>query len=174
MLKSLQLKKDYLLIGATLLLLLISYRFAFKNTIDAWEVNYQLKAQLAHSSDIGYQPEYLERKNKNLETIFKSYKVDTISFRNNAVSTISLLAEKENVKLIDVPVQDIAYLTDRSIIQKLNFEGDFFGLTSLVNRLESTKDIGFIRSINWKKVETHGSTQEKKAIILELFMEIAK
>src|SRR5260221_6065529 len=131
MLKQLPLKKEYLLIAAAIVLLLLSYQLAFKKTIEAWQINKHLKAQLFEATNLSYQPAYLERKNKNLTNIIGHYKTDTVAFRSNIISTISSIAEKENVKLSEVPVRDPLYDTDQFIIQKLNFEGSFFALTKV-------------------------------------------
>lgn len=98
MLKQLPLKKEYLLIIATIVLLLLSYKLAFKATFEAWQINRALKTQLIQTNDLSYQPGYLERKNINLSKVINLYKADTVAFRNNSISNISVIAEKENVK----------------------------------------------------------------------------
>jgi len=174
MLKQIPFKKEHLLIGGIAFLLLIGYRFAFKNTIEAWQNNKQLRIQLSQNTGISYQPGYLERKSKNIETILQLYKADTITFRNNVINIASLIAEKENVKLIEVPAQNVSYTTGRSIIQMLNFEGDYFSLTKVFHRLERTNGIGIIRSANWERHDLHSNSQESKKLVLEIYLEVAK
>ena len=173
MLKQLPFKKDYLLIIATGLLFFISYKLAFKETYAAWDTNKQLNKQLQQNTDVSYQPQYLERKNTNLNNVINLYKVDTVTYRNNSISTISIIAEKENVKLSGVPLQDPFYHTDNFIIQKLDFEGDFFSLTKLLYQLQQTKGIGIIRSLAYKLNNDHGTTDKSK-LMLEVYLQIAK
>lgn len=174
MLKQLPLKKDYLLITAIGLLFFVSYKLAFKETYVAWNTNKQLKKQLQQNTDISYQPQYLERKNTNLNNVIDLYKVDTVTYRNNSISAISIIAEKENVKLSEVPLQDPFYHTDNFIIQKLDFEGDFFALTKLLYQLEQTRGIGIIRSLAYKLGSEYGNTSDSKKLILEVYLQITK
>ena len=174
MLKRLPIKKTYVLIGASVLLLLLSYQLAFKKTVEAWQINKRLKSQLNQSADLSIQPAYLERKNNNLTKIINSYKTDTVAFRSNILSTISMIAEKENVKLSEVPLQDPLYHTDHFIIEKLNFEGSFFALTKVLNRLLATNGIGIIRSITYRVIGLHSSAEASRQLVMEVFLEATK
>ncbi|MDB5002080.1 MAG: hypothetical protein JWQ34_305 [Mucilaginibacter sp.] len=173
MLDKLPIKKDHLLVAGAVLLLLLCYKLAFKNTIEAWQTHAQLNNQLAQATDISIQPDYLQRKNINLNKVINLYKADTIAFRNNSISKISIIAEKENVKLSEVPLQDPFFHTDKLIIQKLNLEGDYFALTKTVNILRSTAGIGIIRSISYKLTRAKGNSDDKK-LIADVYLEIAK
>jgi len=57
---------------------------------------------------VNFQPGYSERKSANISRILNMYKVDTVNYRSNIISKISSIAEKENVKLSEVPVEDPA------------------------------------------------------------------
>ncbi|MCC8427237.1 hypothetical protein [Mucilaginibacter sp. UR6-11] len=166
-------KKDYLLILAAIVLLLVCYEFAFKTTIDAWQTHVQLNNQLKQATNLGIQPDYLQRKNLNLDKIIDLYKADTASFRSNSINKISIIAEKENVKLSEVPLQDPVFSTDKLIIQKFYLEGDYFSLTKTLNTLQSTTGIGLIRSTSYKLTRGRGNFGDKK-LIAEVYLEIAK
>jgi len=174
MLKQIPLKKEYLLIAASIVLLLLCYQLAFKKTIAAWQLNMQLKSQIAQASDISYQPAYLERKNNNLSKIISRYKTDTVTFRSNTISAISSIAENENVKLSEVPLQDPQYHTDLFIIQKLNFEGSFFALTRVFNQLQATCGIGAVRAATYRVTGAGSSANGEKKLVLEVYLETVK
>ena len=174
MLKQIPVKKEYLLIAASIILLLSCYELAFKKTIEAWQTGKQLKAQAAQAADLSYQPAYLERKNDNLSNIINRYKTDTVDFRSNLISTIASIAEKEDVKLSEVPIQDPLYHTDQFIIQKLKFEGDFFALTKMYGQLLATKGIGVPRSAVFKVLEIRSSTDNVKKLVMEVYLEAVK
>jgi hypothetical protein len=174
MLKQIPIKKEYLLIAASIVLLLLCYQLAFKKTIEAWQVNKQLKSQIAQAADLSYQPAYLERKNKNLSKIIALYKTDTVTFRSNTISVISSIAEKENVKLSEVPLQDPLYNADQFIIQKLNFEGSFFALTKVLNRLQITSGIGVVRATTYKVTGIRSGVDDVKKLVLEVYLETVK
>lgn len=174
MLKQLPIKREYVLIAASILLLIISYRLAFKKTMEAWQERSRLKKELSQSAGVALQPAYLNRKNHNIDQIINLYKTDTVAFRSNAISAIASIAEKENVKLSEVPTQDPVYHTDKLIIQKLDFEGDYFALTRMLNDLQSTKGIGVCRSATFKVLITRTSIVEVKKLVLEVYLETVK
>jgi len=171
MLKQLPVKKEYLFVASVIILLLIGYQFAFKKTLEAWQISRQLKAQIAQAADLSIQPAYLDRKNANLSKIIGFYKTDTVAFRSNMINTISSIAEKENVKLSEVPLQDPLYRSAKFIIQKLSFEGDFFALTRVLNQLEKTKEIGVLRSVAFRKPKSNANDNNAGKLALDVYLE---
>ena len=172
MFKQLPFKKIYLLIGGTMILLITCYLLAFEKTLAAWHLNSNLRHQLNQSADIATAPQYQGRKNANLKKIIDLYSADTIDFRSNILNKISSIAEQENVKLTEVPVRDPLYQNDHFIIQRLNFEGDYFSLIKITNQLQSTKDIGIIRAITLKKLIDPSNSQRLPKLVLEVYLEI--
>jgi hypothetical protein len=174
MLKQLPFKKEYLLVVAALLLALVSYQLAFKKTIEASQLNSQLKKRLAQSTDVRYQPGYLERKNNNLSDLVSHFKADTIGLRNNILNTISTIAEKENVKVSEVPPLDPVYLTDKYVIQKLNLEGDYNGLEKVIYQIQSTAQIGFLRAVTFKIIQSPSLHGNLNKLTLEISLELIR
>jgi len=174
MLKQVPIKKEYLLIAAAIALLLLCYQLAFKKTVAAWQINKQLKEQIAQASDLSYQPAYLERKNNNLSKIIGRYKTDTVTFRSNTISAISSIAEKEGVKLSEVPLQDSIYHNDQFIIQKLNFEGSFFALTKVLNQLHAANGVGVVRAAAYKVTSLRSGAVHSKKLVLEVYLETVR
>ena len=174
MFKKLPIKKDYLLLAGALLLLVISYQLAFKRTVEAWQLHNSLKKQLSQGQDLQDQPAYLERKSHNLDQIINLYKTDTTTFRSNAISVIASIAEKQNVKLSEVPTQDPIYHSDTFIIEKLDFEGDYFALTRVFNQLQSTANIGMPRSATFRAVKVKPGEDDGKKLVMEVYLETVK
>ena len=170
--KRLPVNMNYLLIAGTVLLLVICYELAFKQTIEAWSAHSQLKQQVTLGSDISLQPSYLNRKNSNLDKIIAAYTQDSVTFKNNVVNVIAALADRQKVKLTIIPSDDVLYHTPLFIIQKLSLEGSFFDLLKLTDTLQRTRNIGIIRSASWKIKKTIGENQKSQKVILELYMEI--
>jgi len=168
MIKPGQIKKEYLLLAASLVMLIICYQLALKKTIEAWHEHKQLTSKLAQSSNLNFQPGYSERKNANISRILNLYKADTINFRSNIISRISSIAEKANVKLYEVPVEDPALHNSKLIVQSLAFEGDYFALIKTLNELQKTSGIGMIRSIDIKSVENHFNENASKKLTLTI------
>jgi hypothetical protein len=174
MLKQLPIKKEYLLLAASVLLLIISYQFAFKRTLNAWQLHNRLNKQLSQSVNMQDQPSYLERKAHNLDQIIDLYKTDTTIFRSNTISAIASIAEKENVKLSEVPIQDPVYNNNTFVVQKLDFDGDYFALTKMLSDLQSAKGLGVPRSAAFKSVRAKANEEDSKKLILEVFLETVK
>lgn len=174
MLKQLANKNEYLLAAGTALLFFLCYQLAFKATIEAWNLNRQLRAQQVSAGGMSYQPEYLVRKNTNLDTIIAHYKVDSVTWRNYAISTVALEAEKLNVKLSAVPAQGDLFQTDKYSIQRLGFEGDFFHLVKLLRQLQHIHDIGYVRSVTLKTRELRSGRDISAQLYMELYLEVIK
>jgi hypothetical protein len=174
MFKHLPIKKEYLLLTGSLLLLVISYELAFKRTLEAWQLHSRLKKQLTEATSLRDQPAYLERKNHNLDQIIDLYRTDTTTFRSNAISAIASIAEKEHVKLSEVPTQDPTYHSGSFIIQKLDFEGDFFALTKMYSQLQTARGIGVPRSAAFRVVRLRAGDQDSKKLVLEVYLEAVK
>jgi len=173
MFRQLPIKKNHLLIAAAAILFLFCYQLAFKRTLEAWQANKQLQTKIAAAADVSYQPAYVQRKNANLDKIIALYKTDTTALRSSIVSAIGALAEQNQVKLSEVPVQNPLYHTDRFIIQKLGFEGDFFSLIKMLNKLQALKGIGIIRSAGFKATEIRAGNKQGKKLTLEVYLETA-
>jgi hypothetical protein len=174
MFKHLPIKKTYLLPAAAIILLLLGYQLAFKNTLNALQVNQTLTEKLARSTSLAYQPEYVQRKNNNLSQLLELYKADTTQLRSNIINAVALIAENEHVILTGVPMEDVSFHTDHFIIEKLEFEGDFFSLLKLSNKLQASKGIGLVRSETFKKVIDRSHTDLVNRLVLEVYLEIYK
>ncbi len=174
MFKQLPFKKEYLLVAGSVILVVISYQLAFKRTIEAWQLHGRLKKELELAAGVVNQPAYLERKNYNLGQIINLYKTDTTTFRSNTISAIASIAEKENVKLSEVPTQDPIYHSDSFLVEKLDFEGDFFALCKVFDRLESEKNIGVPRSALFKVVRFKPGEESSRKLVMEIYFEAAK
>jgi hypothetical protein len=169
-----KLNHTYISIATGLILAFASYQFAFKNTIVAWQINHQLKDSLNRFANITYQPDFLKRKNENLNQLLNKYKADTVTLRNNIINSIAIVADKMNVKLAGVPVEDKDFHTNYFIVEKLDFEGSYFDLCKMVNALQTTPNIGYIRSASWKVTKKRTADAEQKKLTLEIYLEVIK
>ena len=74
----------------------------------------------------------------------------------------------------EVPLQDPLYHTDHFIIQKLDFEGDFFALTKVFNQLQATSGIGVVRAVSYKVIGLRSGENDGKKLELEVYLETVK
>jgi hypothetical protein len=173
MLKSPNINPKYLVIAGSIVLILICYQLAFKKTIEAYQSNRILKARLEQSSDLTYQPGYLNRKSKNLDLVLSRYQLDSASLRNNILSQVSKIAETEQVKLSGVPTDDPLLHTGQFIIQRVDFEGSYTGLIKTLNHVESHEVKSIARSLILKNKKTDRENPSDK-LVLNLFLETNK
>jgi len=174
MFKNLTIKKDYLLVAGVVLLLIISYEVAIKRTVDAWRLHNRLTRQLAQTADLSYQPGYLERKKRNLDSIVRNFRVDTALMRSNVINTLSREAEKSGVKLSGVPDQDPSFSTAAFIVQQMEFKGDFFALLTLLNKLSHEKELGYIRTVRIRAPKPGVPGTDTRQLTMQLYIEIAR
>jgi len=172
MLKYWPFKKDYLLVLVVVILALAGYKLAFRYTLEAQNLNKQFREQLAQQHNVTEQPGYTDRKNANLDRIINFYRVDTITYRSNAINTIALMADRNNVKFVNAPVPDKSYRTEKYMLQKLSFSGDFFSLLKLLNQLQAASGTGMIRSCTFRVPSRRDTPGAADGILLEVFLEI--
>lgn len=172
MLKYWPFKKVYLLVLGTVLLVFTGYELAFKHTLDARNVNGQLREQLAQQNNATEQPGYTDRKNANLDRIIGLYHADTVTYRSSAINAIAFLAEKNNVKFVSAPVQDKGYHMDKYILQKLTFSGDYFSLLKLLNELHGANGTGMIRSCAFRVPSRQDMALANGKVLLDVFFEV--
>jgi hypothetical protein len=169
--RSLPLKKEFYLPFSCLFLLLTGYQLAFKKTIEAWQLHNRLSRQITEAVSFSYLPAYEQRKRTNLDKLLHFYHADTLNYRSNALARIAAIAEKQQVKLSDVPLQDPLYRTGQTLIQNLRFEGNYFALERAGNEMEATPDIGVLRSLTYKITLVRTPTTEKRTLSLDIFLE---
>ncbi|MGF7073861.1 hypothetical protein [Mucilaginibacter sp. 3215] len=165
-------KKVYLLVLGTVLLAAAGYGLAFKHTLHAKSLNKQLREQLAQQNNATEQPGYTDRKNANLDRIISLYRADTLTYRSSAINTIAFLAEKNNVKFVSAPLQDKNYHTEKYILQKLTFSGDYFSLLKLLNQLQQANGTGRIRSCSLRAPTRNEGTSDSRIILLDVLFEV--
>ncbi len=139
--------KLYLLIALALISLLLSYIFAFKLTFEAFQLNQRYKGEILKTSNTEFLPSYEIRKSKNLDKLLNRYTLDSSFFRNKILSSISYLASESGVKLTEVPTLDPKFNTEYFMVQRLDFEGDYFSLIKFLNQLETSPKLGMPRSL---------------------------
>ncbi|PTQ92460.1 hypothetical protein C8P68_11260 [Mucilaginibacter yixingensis] len=168
-----KIKKEYLLLAGTLLLLVISYRLAFQKTIEAWQLNNRLTKALIQQNDLSYQPGYLERKQHNLQQVISRYRIDSTTFRNNTLARLSEMASTNQCRIIELPSDAQETHAAKYIINKVVFEGDYAGLVKLLDAIEKAKDAGVLRSANFSTTR-HDQLQTEGRLTLTAWLEIVK
>lgn len=163
-------KSSHLLGAISLLMAFLSYHFALRNTIASWKLNESLKASLAKSTDISYNPVYLNRKKANLDQILASYETDTANFRSQAISNLAITAAKNNVRLTEVPGPETTVRAGKFVAQPLRFEGDYFSLIRFLDQVQRSSGIGVVRSVSIKAQAPGSEKQAKRMLTMQIYL----
>lgn len=170
------LKRAYLLAALAVLLTLISARFAFWNTWQAWRLNKQLNSRVVEGANISFQPGYLERKNKNLGNAINLYQVDTSAYSNVLLTSISTLAEQEKVDIIDLPTENsnTYYQTKSFRIEKIEFQGAYANLLRFYHKFCQLPHIGMIRSVQLCTSREQEKVNDRSRLQMLLYLQIIR
>lgn len=163
-------KTYYLLIGLGLLMGFLTYHFAIRHTIASWKLNESLKTSLAKSTDVSYDPAYLNRKKVNLDRILAGYKADTANLRSLAISTLAITAAKNNVRLTEVPGPETTVRAGKFVAQPLRFEGDYFSLIRFLDQVQQSSNIGVVRSVSIKSQPPGQQKQAKRTLTMQIYL----
>lgn len=165
-------KNNILLAVGILALTFLTYQFAIKNTIAAYETNKRLKTSLMSNSVEFLPADFMQRKDRNLKKILGKYSLDPVTFKGKSIGEVASIAERENLKLIEIPVLDPFYNTEKFLIQRMDFEGDFYSIVRFIQRIQNEQKVGVLKSLSLK-TEMNGIEQGKK-LSLEIFLQIKK
>jgi hypothetical protein len=144
-------QKNRVLIVAAILLLYIAYVFAFKNTVNAIQLNKQLQAEqnADHAMDSSFPQ--LSRKNSFYTNALKAYYVKNNDYENRLWQVLSDLAIEQKVKINFSPKPqaqtDTTTLQKGLLVQQFAFKGNYFNLVKLLDTLDKSKAIGKISTL---------------------------
>lgn len=160
----------YLFVFGVVVLLTISYVFAFKKTITAWQ-DYQRLSDEINRPSIASQPQYVEREYQQLKLIVNRFTVKPETFRSAVISQISSAAEKNNVAVKTVLAEDTAIVAGHLRLQLLTLNGGYANLLHLLNDLQTQSKAGYIRSVTFKKpVQIIGDKSNNKLVDLQIYI----
>ncbi len=159
-------KKNYILIGVFILILFVSYKHQFKNTIDLFFEIKKLNEKNQHSKENEIllrklQSEvYLLNKHLGLKQLKKSIEYDFIQF---------LISNSENIKIETLSEPLIFQNNDFKINNYIfNLSGDYFDLISLIYKLELYFNNARIVSISFSSKE---KGENKKLLFATIYLQ---
>ncbi|WP_026898444.1 hypothetical protein [Daejeonella oryzae] len=170
--KELKNRGDILLVIGAVVLTFLFYQFGIKNTIVAYQTNEQLKNTLKNNSLESLPQDFLLRKSRNLDKVLEKYSVDSLIFRSKSIGEVASIAEAENLKLLEIAPLDPFYSTENFLVQKIDFEGDYYSIVKFIRRVQNQHNVGIIRSINIQ-TQTKGPAIGKN-LKIELYLQIKK
>ena len=138
-------QKKYALLALGLLLAWLAWALAFQKTVGAYLQYRELTGQVETRQEMTFPAAYLGRKQANLVKILGSYHVDPAAFRDNLLYQAAYHAGQENVKVTQVPASET--VNSGTCLQRVTFQGSYFGLVRLLLALKRTKGIGGVRAV---------------------------
>jgi hypothetical protein len=162
--KVILLKYRFLPAVLALVVLVAVYLLALRPTIELWRANRVLESEFVAAVSPEYQQDFTERKLANISKILKGYRADSMSFKSKLSSVVATLAERQHVKLTDVPDERNAADSNKFVLQQLQLRGDFFSLLRLYHELEHVPETGYIRTVAFTAQDQPG-TGERSGLI---------
>jgi hypothetical protein len=158
-------KNQYAFPVAVVIFMLICYQAAIKKTLLAWHLNRQFKRELTAGADVSAQPGFMLRKQKNLQSIVARYSADSNAFRSAVITRTAFIANRRNIVVSAVPMEDPGLQTGRTAVERVNFNGSYFQLLQALQDMERAQDIGLLRSVKFSLLRGNEPLRSK---ILEM------
>jgi len=162
--------RNRLLLIAWVLILLLSWPLALKKTWEEIDLNKELKGK-GEEILLSYNPNHLKEKEEVLESLLTRYTLDSAEWKNEFWMKVSGAASRSRVSVNYNPdVRSLMPAADSAIMnQRISFEGDYRNLVLLMDTLEKTQGVGFLRSASFKKVKSRGGEVEDKLYLNLVF-----
>lgn len=160
--------KNKLLIPVGLILLLLCWNLAVKNTYRAVSLNKQLKRSTSEIQDLSGNPYFLKRKAAALTQVLSQYRVDSSDWQNEFWLKVSGIAASGGLQVIYQPDNNLSSsdTIEAALQQTIRFKGEFKELVCLLDSLEHSKGTGKLISACFEKDKTGPSGQENRLILL--------
>lgn len=150
-------KKNKIALAGIIFALYLCYTFAISNTFNYYSQYKFNKSTLGNNfNDSAVSKELLSRE-KQLNDILGQYTDNEMnSFQNELLKKLTDLSHKNNLKIIDFRQPHI--ITDNDIITSsyiFGLEGSFNSMLLLLNDIENTPSLGFIKHLEFTKKKNY-------------------
>lgn len=147
-------KKNQLLLAFVLIMLLLSWLFAFQHTVEIIRLNGSLKDQIAISASPTAGPVYTSEKLRAINTAYDLFRADSAGWRNELWLRISDMASADKYQLVYSSDEFKSIKTDSLILsQNILLRAKFRDLIQLLDSAENIRGIGYISSLKIIKPE---------------------
>ena len=169
-------KKNGLLLVAMVLVLLLSWNLAFRNTYNAFLTNQRLSVQAANPESLAYHSGYLQEKNALLDSIVQVYTADSAIWHNSFWMNVGKAVPSEGIRVIyQAEANRNAENISSGILQEqISFESDFRSLLVLLDTLDKQKETGYINSVSFVRDKSKRTTDTEKLRMRVVFGVVGK
>lgn len=155
-------KKNKIVLLFFVLTLLLCYKFAITNTLSYYSQHQQQKEIISNNKQLPGTLKKLLAKEKQLDVVLNQYNAVTDkSFQNDLLKEISRLCKNNNLKITDFEEPHLWKDNNTKISSyKFSVEGSFNGALLLINQLENTPSLGFIKHIEFIKKRNYKTNND--------------
>lgn len=141
--------------------LIMSYALAIKKTISLRNESNMLEEQVARFNDLPSELAVLNKKKKYYDSILASMDFNNTSQQNNLIRSITVEAEKNQVKVMDFNQPHI-YLFEENTQYTYNFvlEGNYADILKVVYALEKKGNFGDVIHLDFEKKKDYKTNRE--------------
>lgn len=145
-------QKNIALILGFVVVLLLCYQFALKNTFEQRRLYKQLQTQELLFKNTPQQLSLLNQKERHYDSLLQKYQLDGSSIQNNLLKTINNYAEVHDVKVISFLEPHVIAQNDLNVkTYDFTLEGDYNTINQFIYQLEQHTKYGEIIHIEFNK-----------------------
>jgi hypothetical protein len=164
--------KNRLLIGGSIVLLFLCYKFAFANTLALKAEYSKLSKEQKIFKNTPKQIALLKKKRQYYDSLLTKYKIGGTSLQNNLLTTVTTFSKTHNLQVVAFLEPHV--FNEKSIeVNTYSFTvaGHFNDILQLIYTLEQRTKYGEIVSVSYQKKKNYrkGTSYLQAKIILQSF-----
>lgn len=152
--------KNKILLAAVVILLLVSYRFAIRNTLELREQYHQLTSQAVSVKDMPSQLALLKQKEQYYDSVLAQMDLGDTSMQNNLLRALNQESSKNDLKIIDFNQPHI-YKSETNSLSTYSFglNGGYPNILKTIYTLEKNGKFGEVVHIDFEKKKNYRSNK---------------
>jgi hypothetical protein len=152
--------KNRILLAAVVITLLVSYRFAIRNTFELREQYHQLSSQAVSVKDMPSRLALLKQKERYYDSVLTQMDLGDTSLQNNLLRVLNRESSKNDLKIIDFNQPHI-YKTETNSLYTYSFglNGGYPNILKTIHTLEQNGKFGEVVHIDFEKKKNYRSNK---------------
>jgi hypothetical protein len=144
--------KNIILLLFIVLLMVISYFFAIKKTIDLSQTYEELLSNKKNSEEYALSKVKLETKRDSLQNVLGGFKNSSVYLQNKLLVKLDKYSKKNKVKIVSIE-EPFKFEINDVVINYFRFtlQGDYVPMAKTLNQIETGSNFGEIVSLQFKK-----------------------
>ncbi|WP_298760662.1 hypothetical protein [uncultured Psychroserpens sp.] len=148
--------KNSILVCSFILLIIIAYKFAFSNTINAKQEFNALKTKAVAFDNLPSQLASLKQKQKYYDSLLTTYQLKENSIQNSILKTLNTYADSTNLKVTNFIEPHQTKQNDLTInTYQFTLEGNYNSIIKLIHLLEQHTKFGEVINLDFQKKKNY-------------------